>query len=395
MVIKPFHFASFPELIYGEGTLSKLSDHSLYKNTKKMALIVGGKSFVNSNQFEILNNRLLKDKVHVEVVRVKHEPSPSFIDQQVKILKPLDIDLVVAIGGGSVMDAGKAISAMLLQNDSVMAYLEGVGEGKKHNGLKVPMIAVPTTSGTGSEATKNAVLSQVGQNGFKKSLRHDNFVPNVAILDPELMVTCPQSVTVASGLDALTQLLGAYVSTQATPLTDALALSGIERFQEGFIGVCTNASADINLRGHMAYASLMSGIVLANAGLGIVHGFASSVGGYFDIPHGVVCGTLLGEAVKLNIQLMNQDKDKYNEALKKYAKVGSLLTGSDENDIEQSCQELVKQLQGWIKDLKVQKLSEFGITPAHFEKIVKITSNKNNPIPLTKDQMITILEKRL
>ncbi len=240
--------------------------------------------------------------------------------------------MVIAIGGGSVMDAGKAISAMVLQNDSVMAYLEGVGEGKQHNGLKVPMIAVATTSGTGSEATKNAVLSQVGENGFKKSLRHDNFVPNVAILDPELMVTCPQSVTVASGLDALTQLLGAYVSTKATPLTDALALSGIEHFKEGFMGVCSGLSKDTQMRGHMAYASLMSGIVLANAGLGIVHGFASSVGGYFDIPHGVVCGTLLGEAVKLNIQLMNQDKDRYNEALKKYAKVGSILTGSNEND---------------------------------------------------------------
>ncbi len=209
------------------------------------------------------------------------------------------------------------------------------------------------------------------------------------------MVTCPQSVTVASGLDALTQLLGAYVSTKATPLTDALALSGIEHFKEGFMGVCSGLSKDTQMRGHMAYASLMSGIVLANAGLGIVHGFASSVGGYFDIPHGVVCGTLLGEAVKLNIQLMNQDKDRYNEALKKYAKVGSILTGSNENDIEESCLNLVKQLEEWINDLKVQRLSQFGITTADFDRIIEITSNKNNPIALTKESMNIILKNRL
>ena len=184
------------------------------------------------------------------------------------------------------MDAGKSISAMLTKTESIKEYLEGIGT-KKHDGKKMPFVAVPTTSGTGSEATKNAVISEIGGRGFKKSLRHDNFVPDSVVIDPRLMISCPQNVTAASGMDVFSQLIEGYLSTNSSPMTDALALSGLRYIKEGLLKSYETGD-DIDARGKVAYASYLSGVVLANAGLGTVHGFASPIGGYFDIPHGVV-----------------------------------------------------------------------------------------------------------
>jgi alcohol dehydrogenase class IV len=301
------------------------------------------------------------------------------------------IDLVIAVGGGSVLDAAKAISAMIPQKESVTAYLEGLYHSKKHNGIKVPMIAIPTTSGTGSEATQNAVLSQVGPQGYKKSLRHANFVPDLAVIDPALMISCPRDVTAYSGLDALSQLMESYLSTHSSILTDTLALSAIKHFGGAFMPVCTSESKNIALRGAMAYAALMSGIVLANAGLGIVHGFASPIGGFFPIRHGVVCGRLLAEATRMNIQCLVTEHGGDHHYLKKYARVANLLAPCDEDNHLEACKILVETLEQWTETLQVPHLSAYGIAEADFNRIIAATSMKNNPVNLTKDQMKTIL----
>ncbi len=394
MEIKPFNFVRLPQILFGEGTFQKLYEAIMgFGNTT--LIVTGGESFRHTEKFDILVNQLVKHSIKVYDVSVKGEPSPDLIDKIVDAYRNKYIDVVVAIGGGSVLDAGKAISAMLMQNDSVLEYLEGVGSGKIHNGEKAPFIAVPTTSGTGSEATKNAVLSRVGKNGFKKSLRHDNFVPDIAVLDPILTISCPTHITAASGLDAFTQLLGGYLSTEASPMTDTMALSGLQFIKDCLVTVCTTGTKDVNVRAGMAYASLMSGIVLANAGLGIVHGFASPIGGYFDIPHGVVCGTLVGEAVKMNIKLLRQIGNKDNLFLKKYAKVGALLSEGNEEDVEESCNHLIAKLDEWTELLKIPRLGKYHITENDLDKIVEGTGNKNNPVKLTKDQMKQILRNRL
>ncbi len=394
MELRPFYFARLPRILFGEGTFQKLYE-AILGYGKTTLIVTGGNSFRNTDRFDTLVNQLVKHSINVYDVSVNGEPSPDLIDKIVNTYRNEHIDVVVAIGGGSVLDAGKAISAMLTQNDSVMEYLEGVGSGKIHNGEKVPFIAVPTTSGTGSEATKNAVLSRVGENGFKKSLRHDNFVPDVAILDPILTISCPTHITAASGLDAFTQLLGAYLSTEASPMTDTLALSGLEYIKDCLVPACTKGARDINVRAGMAYASLMSGVVLANAGLGIVHGFASPIGGYFDIPHGVVCGTLVGEAVNMNIKSLRQMGNKDDISLKKYAKVGALFTGCNERDIEESCNQLIAKIDEWIELLKIPRLGVYHINENDLDEIVEGTGNKNNPVTLTKDQMKQILRNRL
>ncbi len=399
-MITSFTFTATPRILFGTGSFNKLpgliSDYG-----KRVLLVTGGASFRNSSQYRRLINQLEEKALPYFKVGVTTEPSPELIDQAVNNFMEEKIELVVAIGGGSVIDAGKAISAMLPLRESVLTYIEGVGAGKTHPGEKLPFIAVPTTSGTGSEATNNAVLSRIGKKGFKKSLRHDHFIPNIALLDPRLTLSCPAEITAASGLDAFVQLLEAYTSTNASAMTDSLVLDAIQIANKCLLPACTDQSQNINVRAGMAYASLISGIALTNAGLGIVHGLASPIGGYFKIPHGVICGTLLAEVVKTNINLLHKAKNPACPYLKKYARLGSLLALGqtapqlDKNGIIRSCNLLVKKLESWIKLLDIPRLSQFGVTEKDLDKIVKKIGHKNNPVKLTAEQIKQILKNRL
>ncbi|MCT4596938.1 MAG: iron-containing alcohol dehydrogenase [Vallitalea sp.] len=388
-----FEFAKVPQTIFGSGEFSKIYELIEVYGANNILLVSGARSFRKSRQYIELINIIKKRGINLYETKVVREPSPDLIDDEVDKYRDNNIDLIIAVGGGSVIDTGKAISAMLTQKDSVMAFLEGVGEGKTHNGKKITFIAVPTTSGTGSEATKNAVLSKVSKDGFKKSLRHNNFIPDNVIIDAELLITCPTSITIASGLDALTQLIGSYLSTHSSAMTDSLALSGLEYFSKSFMSVCTEGYNSIEKRGQMAYGAYISGITLANAGLGIVHGFASSVGGYFDIPHGVICGTLLPEAIKVNVELLRQKNDMIY--LEKYAKVSSILTGCNGKDTIMSCYKLIEILEKWVEELKVPKLGEFNVREEDIDRIIKITSNKYNPVQLSSEDMRRILVGRM
>ncbi|NTW11256.1 MAG: iron-containing alcohol dehydrogenase, partial [Chlorobiaceae bacterium] len=301
---------------------------------------------------------------------------------------------VLAIGGGSVLDAGKAVSAMLPQNLPVERFIEGQEGFLPHDGRKAPFVAVPTTSGTGSEVTNNAVISRVGVNGFKRSLRHTAFVPDIAVIDADLMISVPRELTAASGMDACTQLLEAFVSPYASPYTDALAVDGLRFFSRSFIPVCTGLPDDSAARSDIAYAALMSGIALGNAGLGIVHGFASSVGGFFEIPHGTLCATLLAEATRENIkQLEALGPDQL--ALRKYARAGEILSGKPSPDARSGCERLVAVLEGWQEMLGFPRLSEFGIGGNDIGKITAITRSKSNAVQLGEENMKNILIARL
>ncbi len=386
-----FTFTHTPDVYFGAGKIKVLSDILAAKNSRNVLLISGGSSFKRSSQYEWLNNELTQCGIPVYAVTVTGEPSPDLIDCTAAKYRDRGIDMVIAVGGGSVIDAGKAISAILTQNEPVMMFLEGTKEGRKHNGKKVPFIAIPTTSGTGSEATKNAVLGRIGENGFKSSLRHDNFVPDIAIIDPELTVTCPPNVTASSGMDALCQLIGSYMSAKAGPITDALALDGIEKVRDSLEAVCTNEPDNIEKRARMSYAAFISGITLANAGLGVVHGFASVIGGLFSIPHGVICGTLLPEAVRVNISELAQNKTDNALCLYKYARIGEILTGTNAVGIEKKCFVLIDYLDNLKRKLNLPGLGSFGVTERHAHIIAGKASNKNNPVKLNEEQLKQIV----
>lgn len=395
-MIPPFNFARIPHIIFGAGKLNELYS-IIPKFGKNILFIIGGNSLKKSGKWDDIISALENKSINFSSTSISSEPSPSLIDEATAKFRDKRFDLVVGIGGGSVIDAGKAISAMLPKKGSIQNYLEGIGE-KSHDGIKLPYIAIPTTSGTGSEATKNAVISEIGPDGFKKSLRHDNLIPNVAIIDPELMISCPLSISASCGMDAFTQLLEAYVSSKRNPITDTLAYNGMKYIGENLLLACSTGSSDVNIRAAMAYGSLLSGITLANAGLGIVHGLASPIGGMYKIPHGVVCGTLLSEATKINIEVLQKQGFGGRKGLKKYAKIGALLKGKyhlEEGKINEFCSMLIETLENWTDKLKINRLGKYGIRNEDFEKIVEKTSLKNNPVNLSKDYIRNIVINRL
>jgi len=390
-VVKPFQFSRLPIIHFGTGKL-KVLPGLIRRYGKEIILVTAGDSFLKSTYAGAVFESLQNDGITYHHVVIPGEPSPEMIDAVSLKFGNESADAVVAIGGGSVLDAGKAISAMAGVQGSVKEYLEGVGT-REHPGTKLPFIAIPTTSGTGSEATKNAVISEIGKNGFKKSLRHDYFVPDIAIVDPELTLSCPRDLTAASGMDCFTQLSEAFLSDKSSEYTDALAWEGLKTLKKSLVQSCNNGD-DIISRTGMSFAALTSGICLANAGLGVVHGFASSIGGMFSIPHGVVCGTLMAQANAITVRELR--KGKYNrEVMDKYIRLGKLFIEDEGKRDEYYIDGFIEYLRKLSDELQLQRLGKYGIMEEDLEPICRITELKNNPVKLNMEHLIEILKIRL
>jgi alcohol dehydrogenase class IV len=389
-MVKPFQFASVPKILFRCGVIAELPGIiKLYRG--KTAIVTGKNSFIQSGHAIKLFHDLEIAGIEYHIISVPAEPSPQIIDEAVGKLYNEEIKLVIGIGGGSVLDAGKAVSAMMHKSESVVEFLEGVGS-KDHPGTKIPFIAVPTTSGTGSEATKNAVISQIGINGFKRSLRHDNFVPDIALVDPELTLQCPRDITAASGMDCFTQLTEAYLSDKSNEYTDALAMEGLKAIKASLIRSYANGE-NIDARTGMSFAALTSGICLANAGLGVVHGFASSIGGRYNIPHGLVCGTLMASSNEINVRELRKNSN--SGALKKYALLGELFLDGKGKTEDYYIDGFIGYLHKLTDDLQLPGLGKFGLEEVDIGLICKLTEIKNNPIKLSLEDLEEIVRSRL
>lgn len=388
-----FKFKPTPALVFGAGKVMELP-RLAEGFGKKLLIVAGGSSFTSGSVWPMLERALQEAGFTIILNHIANEPAPEDIDRISDRYKGDHVDAVVAIGGGSALDAGKAISAMLVENGSVADFLEGVGS-RKPSGRKLPFIAVPTTSGTGSEATSNAVISSVGSGGFKKSLRHDNFIPDLALIDPQLTLSCPKALTVACGMDAFTQLVEAYLSTNSSPITDALALDGIQAVIRSLAKAVTD-STDLKARSDLSYASYLSGIVLANAGLGTIHGFASALGGYFPAPHGTLCGTLMAETNRCTLEALLHDPASATAAvaLSKYATLGR-LAGAQTSSQAESGQGFISYLEHLTSIFSLPKLSAFGVQHHDLKRIVDASENKYNPVQFSDDQLGRILLARL
>lgn len=385
-----FTFTASPALHFGPGKLSCLP--SLLKRFgSRLLIVVGGHSFLSGKEWPALAGSLQDHGFAYHLERIGGEPSPMDIDTICRKYRNQAIDAVVAIGGGSVLDGGKAVSAMLVEQQPVITFLEGVGTAKP-SGRKVPFVAVPTTSGTGSEATSNAVISTVGRDGFKKSLRHDKYVPDIALIDPILTISCPATLTVACGMDTFSQLVEAFLSSKSSPLADTLALEGIRAVLRSLKQACGNGG-DLQARADMAYASYLSGMVLANAGLGTVHGFASAIGGLFTIPHGIVCGTLMAATNRATLNSLRETGEN-QAALLKYSLLGRMV--SEKKPSAQKAQDLfIAYLENLTNGLGLACLTDFGISERDIDLILSQSGNKNNPVQLSRDELAQILRTRL
>jgi alcohol dehydrogenase class IV len=390
-MVKAFNMLPLPKIIFGPGRSSELPS-LLNSKGGNILVITGSESHRRNKDIASVIQALDQSGLPISYTEITGEPSPAEIDQITESNRRYSPRVVVSIGGGSALDAGKAVSAMLTVDQPICNYLEGVGKAV-HPGTKVFFVAVPTTSGTGSEATANAVISQTGQNGFKRSLRHENFVPDIALVDPLLTQECPPEITANSGMDTFTQLVESYLSLKAQPFSDALALDGITYVHNSLLKAVKNGK-DITARSGMSYAALLSGICLANAGLGLIHGFASSVGGYKDIPHGVVCGSLMGIVNRFNMDKLFL-QDEITVAHEKYAMIGKLLSGREDLDMKDYMKFAVDYMDNLTDVLQLKRIGEYGITEDDLPAIALATDHKANPVKFSNDDLVKMLFKRV
>lgn len=390
-----FSVARLPRIEFGPGRRTMLPD--LVAGYGRRTLIVtGSRSFMDSAHWQSLSAGLAERRITWEIIQVPGEPTPELVDSSVRAHAGQGFDCVLGIGGGSALDAAKAIAGLLKPGNSVMDHLEGVGPELPYRGPATPFIAVPTTAGTGSEATKNAVLSTHGEGGFKKSFRDDKLVAEYAVVDPDLLASCPSEILAANGMDAFTQLLESYVSTKVNPFTDALALSGMKKARDALLPWYEGEGDAAGHRAAMAYAALLSGITLAQVGLGSVHGLAAPLGAFFPIPHGVVCGTLVAEATRVNLAALS-GRALASPAIGRYADVGRLLAGKTMPD-EKAHASLLEILEDWTRRLKLPRLGNYGIQDKDVERIVansRGSSMKTNPVTLTDAEIAGIVRARI
>lgn len=389
-----FAIARLPRIEFGPGARRRLPQLAAAFG-RRVLLVTGGRSLLQGPFWPDLEAGFAAAGLDVIGHRIAGEPSPEAIDAAVQRYRGREISVVVAIGGGSALDAGKAIAGLLLPGNPVLDHLEGVGPERPYRGPAVPLIAAPTTAGTGSEATKNAVLSAPGPDGYKKSFRDERLVAQYAVVDPDFLATCPPTVIAGNGMDALTQLLESFLSLRANPFCDALALDGLAQARGSLLRLYHDPG-DAAARAGMAYASLLSGITLAQVGLGSVHGLAAPLGAFFPIPHGVACGTLVAAATAVNIRALTE-REPGHPALARYARVGRLLTGRDLPDEDAARAALVSLLGEWTRLLDLPTLDRFGITRDDHPRIVahsRGSSMKTNPIVLEDREIAAILDAR-
>jgi alcohol dehydrogenase class IV len=323
---------------------------------------------------------------------VAAEPTVELARAGVAAAREHGADVVAAVGGGSVIDLAKAVAMLLGNGGDPLDYLEVIGSGRKITQPAVPCVAVPTTAGTGAEVTANAVLASPAH-GLKASLRSPLMIPRVALVDPELTVSCPPRVTAASGLDALTQCLEPFVSIRANPLTDGLAREGLRRAAAGLRAAYADGS-DLGARADMAMCSLLGGIALANAKLGAVHGLAGVIGGTADVPHGLACAALLAPVTEANARALRSGPAGH-PALGRYTEAARLLTGNPAASIEDGLT--------WIREtvslLAVPGLADFGIGPQDAAdiaaKAASSSSMQGNPVTLTHSDLSAVVHQAL
>jgi len=388
-----FEFYTAARIIFGAGKFKEIG--KLAREHGKQALvIIGGGSLQKAGVVQRLVDLLGEHGIVCNFYQVTGEPQVETVDEGVSAAKKSQTEMVISLGGGSVIDTGKAISGLVTNGGSVMDYLEGVGKGKRIARPALPFIAIPTTAGTGSEVTKNAVICSRTQK-FKKSIRSPHLIPKIALVDPLLTHTMPPAVTASSGLDALTQLIEAYVSKGANPITDALAQKGITLAASSLYRAYCNGN-DAEARQNMALASLLSGIVLANAGLGAVHGIAAALGGLFPIPHGIACAVLLPHVVEMNFKAL-LTKNPVDSIVKKYRQLCKLLLDKEINP-KDGVSPAVEFLHGLCEKMAIPSLTSFGINKDDIPSIVahsRGSSMRFNPVELSDEELITILEKTI
>lgn len=382
-----FEFATAQRIIFGPGTLGQAGPHIV--ELGRTALLVTGEDQSRASPL-----RAVLDAAGVThtTFSVPNEPTTDEVRAGAELVEVQGCDVVIGFGGGSAIDAAKAIAVLSANGGDPLDYLEVVGRGQPLTRPALPIVAIPTTAGTGAEVTRNAVLAAT-EHRVKASLRSPSMLPRLALVDPELTYSLPPEVTASTGLDALTQLIEPFTSIRANPLTDGFCREGMGRIARSLRQACENG-ANVAARSDMALASLLGGLALANAGLGAAHGFAGPVGGMFPAPHGAVCAAFLPHVMTANIHALTE-RAPDNPTLHRYDEIACILTG----DPAALATDGIRWVQGLTAQLRVPALGAYGVrvedVPALVEKTLIASSTKANPIVLTREELTEILLKAL
>lgn len=383
-----FEFATATQIIFGPGAIKQVAPLAAAMGGGR-ALLVAGKTGARA---KTLAEALAANGIETTEFSVPGEPTDALVRAGVTLAREAGCTLVIGLGGGSVIDAGKAIAALLTNPGDPLDYLEVIGRGQPLTRPAAPTIAIPTTAGTGAEVTRNAVLASA-EKRVKVSLRSPLMLPRLAVVDPELTYSMPPELTAMTGMDAFAQVLEPYVSLGANPITDSLCREGLMRVSSA-LRQAYHHGDDAEAREDMALVSLFGGLALANAKLGAVHGLAGVLGGMTAAPHGALCGRLLPFVMDANVRALRKREPK-NPALERYDEIGVILSG--EWDVDAG--DAVAWALALSKDLKLPGLASYGITeqdlPAIVEKAAQASSMKGNPIPLTSVELRGILERAL
>ena len=377
-----FEFATASRIVFGCGKVGALP--AIVKEFGTRALLITGR---NTSRVEPVARALADAGIEPSLFAIEGEPTVDAVRWGAHAARS-DTDVVIGFGGGSAIDAGKAIAALAANDGDVLEYLEVVGQGKAIPNAPLPYIAVPTTAGTGSEVTRNAVLGSP-EHGVKASLRSPLMLPRIAVIDPELTFALPPTITASTGLDSLTQLIEPYVSARANAMTDLFCIEGMRRVA-GALQRAFSDGSDREARESMSYAALLGGLSLANAGLGVVHGFAAPVGGMFDAPHGAVCAAILPHGMAANLRAL-RERDEGGPALRRYEEVAQLLMGNSQAEAEEG----IDWIRRLCRDLQVPPLRAYGVSAEHLPDLVSkaasASSMKANPIVLTAEELTETL----
>lgn len=379
-----FTFATSNRILFGDGRVGEAGKISAEYGSKAF-VVTGSTSARAAPLIESLQSRGM---LHTEF-SISQEPTLGIATEGLERARAFAPDVVIGMGGGSVLDTGKAIAALLTNGDDPLDFLEVIGRGKPLQNPSKPYIAIPTTSGTGSEVTRNAVLSS-DEHHVKVSLRSAFMLPDVALIDPSLTHDVPPHVTASTGLDALTQVIEPYISRQRNPMTDGFCLEGIPRAAHALQQAYMDGS-DAGARRNMAITSLMGGLALANAGLGTVHGFAGPFGGMFHAPHGAICAALLPHVLEVNRKALVARAPE-DEALSRLERIGKLMT----SDPSASAQGGISWIRNLVEALHIPTLRTYGFARGDFPDVIekaKVSSSmRGNPIELTESELEEILD---
>jgi alcohol dehydrogenase class IV len=378
-----FEFATAGKIIFGTGKINGLADQ--IKGRAKRLLLVRGRS---AHTIPLVREILSAQGIQFTEFEVHGEPTVDVAREGARLAE--GCDMVVGLGGGSVLDAGKAIAALETNHGDIFDYLEVVGKGQPLMNAPLPYIAIPTTAGTGTEVTRNAVLESPAHD-VKVSLRSALMLPSVALVDPELTYNLPPAMTASSGLDALTQLIEPFISVKANPMTDAICREGIRHAAESLRRAYHNG-ADSSARAGMSLASLFGGLALANAALGTVHGFAGPLGGMLHAPHGAICAQLLPLVMEANLKAL-ESRQAGHPAIRRYAEIAQIMTG----DKNASAQDGAKWVSDLVSELNIPPLSAHGMSESQIQEAVQkalnASSTKGNPIQLDEGELREVLER--